>query len=137
MAPGLWEALSNEQWLVWLLFLRPHKSPSCCLPRQNVSLSQSHISLGNIPVQSKYSRLLFLNNTSEKNTIVFVWQLKPLDFGEVRVPRVHRIRTSSRAPDLLSLVPSCPIAPHPILSPAVPYCTPPPHSISSCPIPPL
>ncbi|KAF6113167.1 cilia and flagella associated protein 65 [Phyllostomus discolor] len=55
------------------------------VPGQNVSLSESHICLGNIPVQSKCSRLLFLNNTSEKKTIVFVWQPKPLDFGEVSV----------------------------------------------------
>ncbi|KAI4588253.1 hypothetical protein MJG53_002661 [Ovis ammon polii x Ovis aries] len=53
------------------------------VPGQNVFLSQSHISLGNIPVQSKCSRLLFLNNISKNETVVFAWQLKPLDFGEV------------------------------------------------------
>uniref|UniRef100_A0A673TA59 Cilia and flagella associated protein 65 n=1 Tax=Suricata suricatta TaxID=37032 RepID=A0A673TA59_SURSU len=55
------------------------------VPGQNVFLSQSHISLGNIPVQSKCSRLLFLNNISKNETIVFEWQLKSLDFGEVSV----------------------------------------------------
>uniref|UniRef100_A0A8D0U5J0 Cilia and flagella associated protein 65 n=1 Tax=Sus scrofa TaxID=9823 RepID=A0A8D0U5J0_PIG len=55
------------------------------VPGQSVFLSQSHISLGNIPVQSKCSRLLFLNNISKNDTIVFVWQLKPPEFGEVRV----------------------------------------------------
>nr|XP_036872459.1 cilia- and flagella-associated protein 65 isoform X2 [Manis javanica] len=55
------------------------------IPGQNVFLSQSHISLGNIPVQSKCSRLLFLNNISKNETVVFDWQQRPLDFGEVSV----------------------------------------------------
>ncbi|XP_014640990.1 PREDICTED: coiled-coil domain-containing protein 108 [Ceratotherium simum simum] len=59
------------------------------VPGQNVFLSQSHISLGNIPVQSKCSRLLFLNNISKNETIAFVWQLRPLDFGEVSVSPVR------------------------------------------------
>uniref|UniRef100_A0A673SXB1 Cilia and flagella associated protein 65 n=1 Tax=Suricata suricatta TaxID=37032 RepID=A0A673SXB1_SURSU len=92
------------------------------VPGQNVFLSQSHISLGNIPVQSKCSRLLFLNNISKNETIVFEWQLKSLDFGEVRVPCFHRIRTSNRAldppysissyPILFHLTPSHPTVPH-------------------------
>ncbi|VTJ61632.1 Hypothetical predicted protein [Marmota monax] len=53
------------------------------VPGQAVFLSQSHISLGNIPVQSKCSRLLFLNNISKNESIVFSWQPRPLDFGEV------------------------------------------------------
>ncbi|XP_037379967.1 cilia- and flagella-associated protein 65 [Talpa occidentalis] len=55
------------------------------VPGQNVFLSQYHISLGNIPVQSKCSRLLFLNNISKSETVIFVWQLRPLDFGEVSI----------------------------------------------------
>ncbi|XP_008257396.3 cilia- and flagella-associated protein 65 isoform X1 [Oryctolagus cuniculus] len=55
------------------------------VPGQNVVLSQSHISLGNIPVQSKCSRLLFLNNISKNETIVFAWQPSSVDFGEVSV----------------------------------------------------
>uniref|UniRef100_A0A8C7CAS4 Cilia and flagella associated protein 65 n=1 Tax=Neovison vison TaxID=452646 RepID=A0A8C7CAS4_NEOVI len=66
------------------------------VPGQNVFLSQSHISLGNIPVQSKCSRLLFLNNISKSETIDFEWQLQPLEFGEVRVPYFQRMRTSTR-----------------------------------------
>ncbi|GAB1285104.1 Cilia- and flagella-associated protein 65 [Apodemus speciosus] len=61
------------------------------VPGQNVFLSQSHISLGNIPVQSKCSRLLFLNNISKNETIVFTWQPRPLDFGES-----HGRRSGSR-----------------------------------------
>lgn len=64
---------------------RPPKLMLRCLHQQNVFLSQSHISLGNIPVQSKCSRLLFLNNISKNETIVFTWKPRPLDFGEVRV----------------------------------------------------
>uniref|UniRef100_G1RCR5 Cilia and flagella associated protein 65 n=1 Tax=Nomascus leucogenys TaxID=61853 RepID=G1RCR5_NOMLE len=47
------------------------------VPGQNVFLSQSHISLGNIPVQSKCSRLLFLNNISKNEEIAFSWQTVP------------------------------------------------------------
>lgn len=61
----------------------------CCIPQQNVFLSQSHISLGNIPVQAKCSRLLFLNNISKSETVVFTWQPRSLDFGEVRVLCSH------------------------------------------------
>lgn len=50
-------------------------------------------------MQSKCSRLLFLNNISKDETIVFVWQRKALDFGEVRVPCVCRMRTSRGALD--------------------------------------
>ncbi|XP_008823962.1 cilia- and flagella-associated protein 65 isoform X2 [Nannospalax galili] len=59
------------------------------VPGQNVFLSQSHISLGNIPVQSKCSRLLFLNNISKNESIVFTWQSRPLDFGEVSVSPIE------------------------------------------------
>ncbi|XP_074047437.1 cilia- and flagella-associated protein 65 isoform X2 [Macrotis lagotis] len=45
------------------------------VPGQVVFLSQSRISLGNIPVHSKCSRLIFLNNASAKETFKFSWDL--------------------------------------------------------------
>ncbi|XP_069872977.1 cilia- and flagella-associated protein 65 isoform X3 [Dipodomys merriami] len=55
------------------------------VPGQVVFLSQSHVSFGNIPVQSKCSRMLFLNNTSKKDTIFFSWQPSSIDFGQISV----------------------------------------------------
>lgn len=136
MVPGLLKALSNWQWLLWLLFLHLPNLLLCFLHQQNVFLSQSHISLGNIPVQSKCRRLLFLNNLSKNETIVFVWQLKSLDFGKVRVSCVHGVRTSSRAPDLPH--PTHLVLSHPFLPPAfhpIPLHPIPPCSISSHPFP--
>ncbi|XP_049744169.1 cilia- and flagella-associated protein 65 isoform X2 [Elephas maximus indicus] len=76
----------------------------CCLHQQTVFLSQSHISLGNIPVQSKCSRLLFLNNISKNETIVFAWQPKPLDFGEVSVsPMVGEVAPEETVPFVVTL----------------------------------
>ncbi|KAB1279386.1 Cilia- and flagella-associated protein 65 [Camelus dromedarius] len=74
------------------------------VPGQTVFLSQSHISLGNIPVQSKCSRLLFLNNISKNETIVFVWQLMPLDFGEVSVsPMRGKVAPEETIPFVVTL----------------------------------
>lgn len=74
------------------------------VPGQSVFLSQSHISLGNIPVQSKCSRLLFLNNVSKNETIVFTWQPRPLDFGEVSVsPMEGEVAPEEGAPILVTL----------------------------------
>ncbi|KAM5228716.1 cilia- and flagella-associated protein 65 [Ctenodactylus gundi] len=74
------------------------------IPGQNVFLSQSHISLGNIPVQSKSSRLLFLNNASKKETAIFAWQLRPLDFGEVSIsPVVGEVAPEETVPFLVTL----------------------------------
>ncbi|KAB0379834.1 hypothetical protein FD755_007618 [Muntiacus reevesi] len=74
------------------------------VPGQNVFLSQSHISLGNIPVQSKCSRLLFLNNISKNETIIFAWQLKPLDFGEVSVsPMEGKVAPEETIPFMVTL----------------------------------
>ncbi|XP_052605856.1 cilia- and flagella-associated protein 65 isoform X1 [Peromyscus californicus insignis] len=74
------------------------------VPGQNVFLSQSHISLGNIPVQSKCSRLLFLNNISKNETIVFTWKPRPLDFGEVSVsPMEGEVTPEEAAPILVTL----------------------------------
>ncbi|XP_017390682.1 cilia- and flagella-associated protein 65 isoform X7 [Cebus imitator] len=73
-------------------------------PRQNVFLSQSHISLGNIPVQSKCSRLLFLNNISKNEEIVFAWQPSPLDFGEVSVsPMIGVLAPEEMVPFVVTL----------------------------------
>ncbi|XP_044890430.1 cilia- and flagella-associated protein 65 isoform X2 [Felis catus] len=74
------------------------------VPGQNVFLSRSHISLGNIPVQSKCRRLLFLNNISKNETIVFEWQLKPLDFGEVSVsPMRGKVAPEETIPFVVTL----------------------------------
>ncbi|CAH6791790.1 Cfap65 [Phodopus roborovskii] len=74
------------------------------VPGQNVFLSQSHVSLGNIPVQSKCSRLIFLNNISKNETIVFTWQPRPLDFGEVSVsPEEGEVAPEEAAPILVTL----------------------------------
>ncbi|XP_022355528.1 cilia- and flagella-associated protein 65 [Enhydra lutris kenyoni] len=74
------------------------------VPGQNIFLSQSHISLGNIPVQSKCSRLLFLNNISKSETIVFEWQLKPPEFGEVSVsPMTGKVAPEETIPFVVTL----------------------------------
>ncbi|XP_075386330.1 cilia- and flagella-associated protein 65 [Tenrec ecaudatus] len=74
------------------------------VPGQMILLSQSSISLGNVPVQSKCSRLLFLNNMSKKETIVFAWELEPLDFGEVSVsPSVGVIPPEESVPFVVTL----------------------------------
>ncbi|XP_004402829.1 PREDICTED: coiled-coil domain-containing protein 108 [Odobenus rosmarus divergens] len=74
------------------------------VPGQNVFLSQSHISLGNIPVQTKCSRLLFLNNISKNEPVVFEWQLKPLDFGEVSVsPMTGKVAPEETVPFVVTL----------------------------------
>ncbi|XP_004617232.2 cilia- and flagella-associated protein 65 [Sorex araneus] len=74
------------------------------VPGQNVFLSQSHVSLGNIPVQSQCSRLLFLNNISKKETIVFVWTLRSLDFGELSVtPMSGKLAPGETMPFVVTL----------------------------------
>ncbi|XP_063101487.1 cilia- and flagella-associated protein 65 isoform X2 [Cavia porcellus] len=74
------------------------------IPGQNVFLSQSHITLGNIPVQSKCSRLLFLNNVSKNETVVFAWQPRPLDFGEVSVsPMTGEVAPEETVPFVVTL----------------------------------
>ncbi|XP_011787627.1 PREDICTED: coiled-coil domain-containing protein 108 [Colobus angolensis palliatus] len=74
------------------------------VPGQNVFLSQSHISLGNIPVQSKCSRLLFLNNISKNEEIAFSWQPSPLDFGEVSVsPMIGVVAPEETVPFVVTL----------------------------------
>ncbi|XP_063501145.1 cilia- and flagella-associated protein 65 isoform X2 [Symphalangus syndactylus] len=77
------------------------------VPGQNVFLSQSHISLGNIPVQSKCSRLLFLNNISKNEEIAFSWQPSPLDFGEVSVsPMIGVVAPEETVPFVVTLTAS-------------------------------
>nr|XP_056708024.1 cilia- and flagella-associated protein 65 [Euleptes europaea] len=50
-------------------------SAKLTVPGLAVYLSQPQICFGNIPVYSKCSRLFFLNNTSEKEAIVFTWYI--------------------------------------------------------------
>lgn len=95
-----------------LSLVHPAKLLLCCLHWQNVFLSQSHITLGNIPVQSKCSRLLFLNNVSKNETVVFAWQPRPLDFGEVGV----LAPTKSEPPAGTGWIPPQPISLHAIQS---------------------
>lgn len=106
----------------------------CCAHRQNVFLSQSHISLGNIPVQTKCSRLLFLNNISKSETIVFTWQPRALDFGEVRVLGSHNqsLWPGSR-PVLYCPVSSHPVLSHPILASHITFHHAPSHPSSPTP----
>uniref|UniRef100_F6XEM4 Cilia and flagella associated protein 65 n=1 Tax=Monodelphis domestica TaxID=13616 RepID=F6XEM4_MONDO len=52
------------------------------VPGQVAFLSQSRISLGNIPVCSRSSRLIFLNNASEKDPIIFSWDLEPFSLDK-------------------------------------------------------
>ncbi|XP_035294734.1 cilia- and flagella-associated protein 65 isoform X2 [Cricetulus griseus] len=74
------------------------------VPGQSVFLSQSHVSLGNIPVQSKCSRLIFLNNISKNETVVFTWKPTPLDFGEVSVsPMEGEVSPEEAVPILVTL----------------------------------
>ncbi|EHA97571.1 Coiled-coil domain-containing protein 108, partial [Heterocephalus glaber] len=74
------------------------------IPEQNVFLSQSHISLGNIPVQSKCRRLLFLNNISKNETVIFAWQPRPLHFGEVSVsPMTGEVAPEETVPFVVTL----------------------------------
>ncbi|XP_075685231.1 cilia- and flagella-associated protein 65 isoform X2 [Rhinoderma darwinii] len=47
--------------------------PRLALPGQIPHLTQQKLAFGDIPVFSKSSRLLFLNNTSESEAIVFTW----------------------------------------------------------------
>ncbi|EPY79412.1 coiled-coil domain-containing protein 108 [Camelus ferus] len=57
-----------------------------------------------VPGQSKCSRLLFLNNISKNETIVFVWQLMPLDFGEVSVsPMRGKVAPEETIPFVVTL----------------------------------
>ncbi|XP_060117268.1 cilia- and flagella-associated protein 65 isoform X2 [Heteronotia binoei] len=50
-------------------------SAKLTVPGLAVYLSQPRICFSNIPVYSKCSRLFFLNNTSEKEAIVFTWYI--------------------------------------------------------------
>eukprot|EP00069_Balaena_mysticetus_P020997 bmy_13368T0 len=57
-----------------------------------------------VPGQSKCSRLLFLNNISKNETIVFVWQQKALDFGEVSVsPMRGKVAPEETIPFVVTL----------------------------------
>ncbi|XP_073160973.1 cilia- and flagella-associated protein 65 isoform X1 [Lepidochelys kempii] len=50
-------------------------SSKLTVPGQTAFLSQHRICLGNIPVYSKSSRLVFLNNASESEAVIFAWHV--------------------------------------------------------------
>ncbi|XP_038277803.2 cilia- and flagella-associated protein 65 isoform X3 [Dermochelys coriacea] len=50
-------------------------SSKLTVPGQTAFLSQHRICLGNIPVFSKSSRLVFLNNASESEAVIFAWHV--------------------------------------------------------------
>uniref|UniRef100_A0A8C3S3X0 Coiled-coil domain containing 108 n=1 Tax=Chelydra serpentina TaxID=8475 RepID=A0A8C3S3X0_CHESE len=50
-------------------------SSKLTVPGQTAFLSQHRICLGNIPVYSKSSRLVFLNNASESEAVIFAWHI--------------------------------------------------------------
>ncbi|KAG9470536.1 hypothetical protein GDO78_017428 [Eleutherodactylus coqui] len=58
-------------------------TPQLTLPRQIPQLTQQKLSFGDIPVFSKSSRLLFLNNTSECETIFFTWYAASPNASEI------------------------------------------------------
>ncbi|KAH0621232.1 hypothetical protein JD844_022312 [Phrynosoma platyrhinos] len=58
-------------------------SAKLTVPGLTVYLSQPRICLGNIPVYSKCSRLLFLNNASENEAIIFTWHTETSNAMEI------------------------------------------------------
>ncbi|XP_029113584.1 cilia- and flagella-associated protein 65 [Scleropages formosus] len=57
------------------------------LPGQLVTLSEEYISLGDIPVCSRTTRILFLTNISSTDTVVYTWNLEEQDHQEA--VRIH------------------------------------------------
>ncbi|CAM5146835.1 unnamed protein product [Eretmochelys imbricata] len=57
-------------------------SSKLTVPGQTAFLSQHRICLGNIPVYSKSSRLVFLNNASESEAVIFAWHIGTSSAGE-------------------------------------------------------
>ncbi|XP_072274117.1 cilia- and flagella-associated protein 65 [Pyxicephalus adspersus] len=58
-------------------------TPRLLLPRQVPRLTQQKLAFGDIPVLSKSSQLLFLNNTSENEALLFTWFAGSPNVGEV------------------------------------------------------
>ncbi|XP_039349451.1 cilia- and flagella-associated protein 65 isoform X5 [Mauremys reevesii] len=58
-------------------------SSKLTVPGQTAFLSQHRICLGNIPVYSKSSRLVFLNNASESEAVVFAWHVGTSNASEM------------------------------------------------------
>ncbi|XP_073401523.1 cilia- and flagella-associated protein 65 isoform X2 [Dendrobates tinctorius] len=61
--------------------------PRLTLPGQVPHLTQQKLSFGDIPVFSKSSRLLFLNNTSESESILFTWYAASPNASEIFMER--------------------------------------------------
>ncbi|XP_073503479.1 cilia- and flagella-associated protein 65 isoform X2 [Phyllobates terribilis] len=57
--------------------------PRLTLPGQVPHLTQQKLTFGDIPVFSKSSRLLFLNNTSESESILFTWYAASPNASEI------------------------------------------------------
>ncbi|XP_069588849.1 cilia- and flagella-associated protein 65 isoform X1 [Ranitomeya imitator] len=57
--------------------------PRLTLPGQVPHLTQQKLSFGDVPVFSKSSRLLFLNNTSESESILFTWYAASPNASEI------------------------------------------------------
>ncbi|XP_041807029.1 cilia- and flagella-associated protein 65 [Chelmon rostratus] len=73
------------------------KAPEPCVqrlpfPGQAVFLSEDSVSLGNIPVGSRSSRILFLNNVSHTDTVHYTWDL--LQQRSQQVVQIHPERGS-------------------------------------------
>ncbi|XP_075789053.1 cilia- and flagella-associated protein 65 isoform X3 [Pelodiscus sinensis] len=58
-------------------------SSKLTVPGQPAFLSQHRVCLGNIPVYSKPSRLVFLNNASESEAVLFAWRVGPSSASEL------------------------------------------------------
>ncbi|XP_065416527.1 cilia- and flagella-associated protein 65 isoform X3 [Chrysemys picta bellii] len=58
-------------------------SSKLTVPGQTAFLSQHRICLGNIPVYSKSSRLVFLNNASESEAVIFAWHVGTSNASEM------------------------------------------------------
>ncbi|MFT7817925.1 coiled-coil domain-containing protein 108 [Arapaima gigas] len=55
------------------------------LPGQLVTLSEEHVSLGDVPVCSRTTHILFLTNISSTETLLFTWTTSGQDHQEVAV----------------------------------------------------
>uniref|UniRef100_A0A8C9R8F8 Si:ch1073-349o24.2 n=1 Tax=Scleropages formosus TaxID=113540 RepID=A0A8C9R8F8_SCLFO len=92
------------------------------LPGQLVTLSEEYISLGDIPVCSRTTRILFLTNISSTDTVVYTWNLEDRFLPDLLVPLPSTLLLAS----LLSLHPSFFVSPV-----SLSQTLPPIHSMSS------
>ncbi|XP_074857085.1 cilia- and flagella-associated protein 65 [Carettochelys insculpta] len=75
------------------------------VPGQTAFLSQHRLCLGNIPVYSKSSRLVFLNNASESEAIIFAWRIGASNAGESLqiVPETGVVQPRASIPCIVTL----------------------------------